>query len=169
MDRNTALQIREREGVLTIATVGGADQVEQCIIFRNGYQSSITECPTCGREIPCKHPDLTYKRTRHLSSPILLQGHSREGNDPRFHRELRYCTLITTVVVAWSVGVAAVTVTGKLPAGVPRTPAVPPHPAKASTVSRPARQSARRRRFCLRFFPAKSIPSKPKSGRSMAA
>jgi hypothetical protein len=63
MDGHAALQIRECEGGLPIASVGGADQVKEGIVLCNGQQSSIAERPACRRKITAEHPYLAYERT----------------------------------------------------------------------------------------------------------
>jgi hypothetical protein len=61
MDGKPALQVRQREGALSIAAVGCPDQVEERVVFRNGYQSSITERPPYRGEVSSKHSYLTYE------------------------------------------------------------------------------------------------------------
>jgi hypothetical protein len=62
MDGNPAAQVRQGEGCLSIASVGGANQVEQGVVLRDGYQASIAERPAGWGEISAEHPDLANKR-----------------------------------------------------------------------------------------------------------
>jgi hypothetical protein len=63
VDGDAALEVGQGKGVLPISTVGGANQVEERIIFCDWYQSSIAECPTYWRKITGEHPYLAYERT----------------------------------------------------------------------------------------------------------
>ena len=63
VNRHAALQVRQGEGFLAIAAVRGADEVEQGIVLRDGYQSPVAECPSLRGEISPKHPYLADKWT----------------------------------------------------------------------------------------------------------
>src|SRR5262249_16030813 len=60
-----ALQIRKRERLLTIATVGSAHQGKKTIVLRNRQYSSIAERPSDWSKVACEHPYLTDIWTRH--------------------------------------------------------------------------------------------------------
>jgi hypothetical protein len=62
MDGNSALQVGQGEGGLSIASIGSSDQVEKGIILVNGNNSAIAECPSHGSEVSGEHPDLPDKR-----------------------------------------------------------------------------------------------------------
>src|ERR1700730_3703459 len=62
MHRETALQVREREGRLAIASVRGANQIEERVILIYGDDCAITKGPPHWRKVSGEHPDLAYKR-----------------------------------------------------------------------------------------------------------
>src|SRR5579871_6642870 len=65
VDRHATLQVRQGEGVLTIAAVGGSDQVEEHLIFGDGQQLPLAQRPTGRREIAGEHADFADVWTTH--------------------------------------------------------------------------------------------------------
>ena len=65
MDRKAAAQIRQREGALAVAAIGGADQVEQGLVFGDRQQLSLAEHPAGRREIAGEHADFANIRLCH--------------------------------------------------------------------------------------------------------
>src|ERR1043166_4597373 len=49
--RDAAAQIGQRERLLTVAAISGADQVEERFIFRNRQQLPLTKHPSCGSKV----------------------------------------------------------------------------------------------------------------------
>ena len=69
MDRKPAPQVRQGEGALAVAAIGGADEVEQRLVFRDGEQLPAAEHPACWRKVAPKHTYLTDIGLRHGSLP----------------------------------------------------------------------------------------------------
>src|SRR6476620_6710046 len=67
MKRDSASQIWQREGALTVTAVGGADQLKEGFIFRDGKQLSFAKHPAGGREVPREDSYFTDVRLSHRS------------------------------------------------------------------------------------------------------
>jgi hypothetical protein len=52
----------EREGILTVAAVGGADQVEEDVVFGDRDEPAVAERPACRLEVAREHADLAHIR-----------------------------------------------------------------------------------------------------------
>jgi hypothetical protein len=63
MDGDAAAKVGQGESRLTIASVGGANQVKERVVLRDGNQRPIAERPACRRKIATEHPYLAYERT----------------------------------------------------------------------------------------------------------
>ena len=60
MDRRAAAQVGQREGVLAVAAVRGADQVEQHFVIRDGQQLAVAHLPAAGSKVEADQPNLAY-------------------------------------------------------------------------------------------------------------
>jgi hypothetical protein len=67
--RHSALDIGQREGIDVVTTMGGADQIKQRAILRDGQKLAIGKGPTVGREIETGDSDLSDKRIAHGDRP----------------------------------------------------------------------------------------------------
>jgi hypothetical protein len=63
VDRDTALKVWQGESFLSVTSIGGSDQIEEGVIFRNRNQRSIAEGPANRGKIAAEHPYLAYERT----------------------------------------------------------------------------------------------------------
>src|SRR6202035_46038 len=79
VNRNATPKIRQREGRLPVAAVGGADEVEQCLVFGNGKQLPFAEHPSRGGEVAGEHPDLSNVWLCHV---FVLLSKSGSGKCP---------------------------------------------------------------------------------------
>src|SRR5690606_37785136 len=58
MDRDAPAQVRQREGDLPVAAVGGADQLEERLVLRYGQQLALATHPAQGCEVAPEHVNL---------------------------------------------------------------------------------------------------------------
>src|SRR4051794_13482796 len=65
MQRNPAAQVRQPEGALAVAAIGGADQVEQSLVLGDRKKLSLAEHPAGRGEIAGEDTDLAYIRLCH--------------------------------------------------------------------------------------------------------
>src|SRR3990172_2518566 len=74
MDRYPPAQVWQPEGGLTIATVRGADELEQSFVFRDWQKLSFTEHPACRGKVARKHSDLADIGLCHGFLSLVLAG-----------------------------------------------------------------------------------------------
>jgi len=65
MDRCPARQIWQRKSILAIAAIGGADQLKQRGILRDGLKLAVAEGPALGCKIAPDHSNFTDERLSH--------------------------------------------------------------------------------------------------------
>ena len=65
VDGKTRLKVGQIKGVHAVAAVGGAEQVEERIVLRDGEALTIAKRPTPRGEIAAEHADFTDKRSTH--------------------------------------------------------------------------------------------------------
>ena len=66
VDRNTPAQVRERKCLLAVATVSGANEVEQRLVLCNGHRPPITKSPSHRGKIAPEHSYFADIRLSHL-------------------------------------------------------------------------------------------------------
>jgi hypothetical protein len=66
MDWNPAAQIRHGKSRLSIPAVGGANELEQGFVLRDGQQLTLAEHPARWGEVARKYPDLAYVWLCHM-------------------------------------------------------------------------------------------------------
>src|SRR5207247_10870149 len=69
MKRDAAAQIGQGKGRFSIASVGGADQLKEGLVFRNGKQLSLAKHPAGGGKVACKDSNFSDVRLGHKVSP----------------------------------------------------------------------------------------------------
>jgi hypothetical protein len=69
MDWNAAPEVWQGERRLSVTAVGGSDQLEQSLVFRNWQQLPLAEHPTSWCEVTCKHPNFANIGLSHGFSP----------------------------------------------------------------------------------------------------
>lgn len=67
MDRQPAAQVWQGEGALAIATVRGADQLEEGFVFGDRKNAAVAERPADRGEVASEHADFTNVRLCHGS------------------------------------------------------------------------------------------------------
>src|SRR4051794_9978838 len=72
--RHPGLQVRQCEGLLAIAAVGGADEVEQRVVLGDGQELALAEQPADRREVAAEHPDLTDVGITHSTFSSSVSG-----------------------------------------------------------------------------------------------
>src|SRR5438477_10744354 len=72
MDGNSSLKIRQGKRGLSIAAVGGADQIEQRLVLRDRQELAFAEHPSGRSEVAREHPDFAYIRWRHNDRSVGL-------------------------------------------------------------------------------------------------
>src|SRR3954447_12431989 len=88
MDRDAAAQIGEAEGALSVATIGGADQLKQHIVLRDRQQRPVAEAPAVRREVAAEHPDLADIGITHGGS-LVSRGEDTLQGDNEIDHEIR--------------------------------------------------------------------------------
>src|SRR5713226_10626497 len=71
MNRHSALQIGKSKGLLSIATVGRADQLKQRFILRDREQLAVAKRPSRDSKVAREHPYLTNIWLCHILSPLV--------------------------------------------------------------------------------------------------
>ena len=73
MHRNAAAQIGQGKGVLAIAPIGGADELEERGELRDGHELTITKGVTLRRKIAGHHAEFDrYMGSRHRAQPFSI-------------------------------------------------------------------------------------------------
>src|SRR5438552_2568796 len=70
VDRDPVSQVRKRERALPIASVGGANQVEQRVVLGNREQLAFAKHPTGRSKIATEHSNLADVRLCHKGLPL---------------------------------------------------------------------------------------------------
>src|SRR3569832_1848424 len=69
VERKTATEVWQREGALSVAAIGRADQIEERVVLRNRKERSVTELPAGGIEASAEQTNFTDVWLNHLRSP----------------------------------------------------------------------------------------------------
>lgn len=72
MDRQSGLQIGQRESGLAVAAIGGAKQREQRLILDDRQELTVAQRPAPRREVAAKHADLAKKWFTHPTALSIL-------------------------------------------------------------------------------------------------